>query len=76
VRIITTVPGPGAATCALAVDGPNYAFAETSLSVPSGMDRVVVKYVITDGGTGSMNTNASSTVFDQTVDVSPERNGQ
>jgi len=69
VRIITTVPGPGAGTCAVAQDGPNYSYIERSLDVPAGTIRVVVKYVVTGGQTGSNATNAGSVVLDQSVTV-------
>jgi len=69
VRIITTVPGPGAGTCALAQDGPNYSYVERSLDVPAGSIRVVVKHVVTGGQTGSNATNTGSVVLDQSVTV-------
>jgi len=69
VRIITTVPGPGAGTCAVAQDGPNYSYVERSLDVPAGSIRVVVKYVVTGGQTGPNATNTGSVVLDQSVMV-------
>ncbi|HEY8309476.1 MAG TPA: hypothetical protein VIG47_02920 [Gemmatimonadaceae bacterium] len=66
VRIITSVPGPGAGTCALALDGPSYLYAATSHNIPSGSVRVVVKYVISDG---NAKTDSSATVLDQAVSV-------
>ncbi|HSU96490.1 MAG TPA: hypothetical protein VLI40_04630 [Gemmatimonadaceae bacterium] len=69
VRVITTVPGPGAGTCAVAQDGPNYSYIERSLDVPSGSVRVVVKYVVTGGQTGSNASNTGTVVLDQNVTV-------
>jgi hypothetical protein len=69
VRIITTVPGPGAGTCAVAQDGPNYSFIERSLDVPAGSIRVVVKYVVTNGQAPLDAPNTGSVVLDQSVTV-------
>jgi hypothetical protein len=69
VRIITTVPGPGAGTCARAQDGPNYSYIERSLDVPAGSVRVVVKYVVTSSQTPLNSPNSGSVVLDQSVTV-------
>ena len=66
VRIIATVPGPGAGTCALAQDGPSYLYVATSHNVPGGSIRVLVKYVISDG---RVQSDSTVTALDRTVSV-------
>jgi hypothetical protein len=66
VRVIASVPGPGAGACALAQDGPSYLYVATSHNIPSGSVRVVVKYVVSNGNARS---DSSATVFDQAVTV-------
>lgn len=69
VWIISTVPGPGAGTCAVMQDGPNYAYTATSHNLPAGAVRVIVRYVVTDGQTGTMDTNTGTVKLDQNVIV-------
>lgn len=68
VHVVTTVPGPGAAACAQALDGPDYAFTETSVDVPAGSVHVLVKYDVAIGGNTST-LQSSTTSLDQIVTV-------
>lgn len=69
VRIISTVPGRGAGTCAVMQGGPNYAYTATSHNVPAGTVRVIVRYVVTDGQVGTTDANSGTVKLDQNVIV-------